>query len=99
MGTEYTNTGRQYKQLSLAEREKIEAFYSLKFSISEIARLMKQSKLAVTALDIRHLLLSLPKTSPKAVKVITAKNANFFFINFSHSLNLYLLYMIAFFVC
>ena len=44
MGTEYTNIGRQYTQLSLAERGKIEAFYSLKFSISEIARLMNRSK-------------------------------------------------------
>ena len=48
MKLEYIGNGRKYKQLSSEERGKIEAYLTLNYSISEIAKMMKRSKSTVS---------------------------------------------------
>ncbi|MCR4555913.1 MAG: helix-turn-helix domain-containing protein [Alphaproteobacteria bacterium] len=44
MGLEYIRNDGKYKQLCCEERGKIEAYLTLKYSISKIAEMMKRSK-------------------------------------------------------
>ena len=48
MGSEYIGNDGKYKQLSSEERGKIEAYLTLNYSISEIAKMMKRSKSTIS---------------------------------------------------
>ena len=48
MELEYIGNGRKYKQLSSEERGKIEAYLTLKYSISKIAKMIKGSKSTIS---------------------------------------------------
>ena len=47
MSTEYTELSAKYNQLSAEERGKIEAYYEMGISISQIARNLSRSKSTV----------------------------------------------------
>ena len=48
MGSEYIRNNGKYKQLSPEERGKIEAYLTLNYSISKIAKMMKRSKSTIS---------------------------------------------------
>ena len=48
MELEYIGNGKKYKQLSSEERGKIEAYLTLNYSISEIAKTTKRSKSTIS---------------------------------------------------
>ena len=48
MGSEYIGNDGKYKQLSSEERGKIEAYLTLNYSISKIAKMMKRSKSTIS---------------------------------------------------